>query len=289
MKHYTRFRAYQLDNEGASMSLSVNDHFTLIEARYNDCNKEHILWELNQLEKTNIDVLHITSWDSDHCTYEELIDILIELQPSCIEYPGYKPHTQTAEKCLALITGYSIGKRIKISPIVVKESINSSVPLKGKDVLYNPITWFGSSNDESTIKLFRCGSFQILSLGDCESEEISKRLMSYEILQKEVDVLILAHHGSINSVVTKEFLDAVKPLVGICTVDRDNKFGHPDQKIVTWLRQDNVDYISTKTGDVIIQTVDNRHFKVSNYISNNEKLESVKIFENKTFYTNDVY
>lgn len=289
MKHYTRFRAYQLKDEGSSMSLSVNDHFTLIEARYNDCNKDHILWELNNIGKQFIDVLHITSWDKDHCDYEELIQILEDLQPLMIEYPGYHPHTPTAEKCLALIKGYSIGRRISINPIIVNNSIKDSEPLKGRDVFYNPLTWFGKSNDESTIKLFRCGSFQILSLGDCESKEISERLMSYEILQNEVDVLILAHHGSVNSVVTKEFLDVIKPKVGICTVDYDNKFGHPDKKIVTWLNQDGIDYISTKTGDVIIQTVDNHHFKVSNYVSNNERKESVKVFENKTWYINDSY
>ena len=36
MKHYTRFRAYQLPNKGSSFSLSVDNHFTLIEARYNE-------------------------------------------------------------------------------------------------------------------------------------------------------------------------------------------------------------------------------------------------------------
>ena len=48
MKHYTRFRAYQLGECGASFSFSVNDHFTLIEARYNDVNKEHIKWEMRE-------------------------------------------------------------------------------------------------------------------------------------------------------------------------------------------------------------------------------------------------
>lgn len=36
MKHYTRFRAYQLPNKGSSFSLNVDNHFTLIEARYNE-------------------------------------------------------------------------------------------------------------------------------------------------------------------------------------------------------------------------------------------------------------
>ena len=79
MKHYTRFRAYQLGECGASFSFSVNEHFTLIEARYNDYNKPHILQEMKNCGISRIDVLHITSWDGDHCQACELKNILLEL------------------------------------------------------------------------------------------------------------------------------------------------------------------------------------------------------------------
>ena len=36
MKHYTKFRAYPLPNKGSSFSLSVVNHFTIIEARYKE-------------------------------------------------------------------------------------------------------------------------------------------------------------------------------------------------------------------------------------------------------------
>lgn len=290
--HYTRFRAYQLKDHGSSMSLSINNHFTLIEARYNDCNKDHIKWELNNLYKTSIDVLHITSWDKDHCNLSELEDILNELKPEEVEFPGYIPHTAEGKKCCNNIRTYCKAynkKLIPIKPELVSSSLNNSQQLKGKDVFLNPIEIVDNSNDNSVVKFFRRGSFQILSLGDCESEEISKRLQCNEILKQEVDILILAHHGSVHSVITPEFLKAIKPTVGICTVDYANKFGHPDKEITTWLRENNVDYISTKTGDVIIQTIDTHNYRVSNYVQNNEKKESVKNFTSKTYYPNDIY
>lgn len=46
MKHYTRFRAYQLGEKGASFSLSVDQYFVLVEARYNEVNKQHIKYEM---------------------------------------------------------------------------------------------------------------------------------------------------------------------------------------------------------------------------------------------------
>lgn len=66
MSKNTRFRAYQLGSKGSSFSYSVDNHFTLIEARYNDINKKSIQFELKKIGVQYIDCLHITSWD-DHC------------------------------------------------------------------------------------------------------------------------------------------------------------------------------------------------------------------------------
>lgn len=291
-QHFTRFRAYQLKTAGSSMSISVNNHFTLIEARYNDDNKEHIKWELKNLGISHIDVLHVTSWDKDHCNLSELQSILKELRPQEIEHPNYKPHTETGEKCYNLIRTYCLENnktRTPVSAAFVNDSIANSERLKGKDVFMNPVEISEEANDNSVVKFFRRGSFQVLSLGDCEADEISERLQNNDILKHEVDVLILAHHGSVHSVTTPELLRVLNPKVGICTVDYANKFGHPDKEIVTWLKEEGIDYISTKTGDVIIQTYDNKNFKVSNYVSNNERKESVRYFTNKTFYPDDKY
>lgn len=64
------------------------------------------MYELKQYNKTRVDVLHITSWDNDHCRPNELINILNKLRPKKIEYPGYKPHTDSGEESLKLINKY---------------------------------------------------------------------------------------------------------------------------------------------------------------------------------------
>ena len=113
MSHYTRFRAYQLGEEGSSFSLSVDNYFTLIEAKVNSINVEHINWELQLLRKETIDTLHITSWDADHCDEASLNYILKCLNPAIIEFPGYVPDTETGKKCLNLINNYSCYKKSK--------------------------------------------------------------------------------------------------------------------------------------------------------------------------------
>ena len=292
IKHYTRFRAYQLSECGASFSLSVDNHFTLIEARYNDSNKPHIQWEMKQAGVSMINTLHITSWDEDHCKEDELQCILRELRPLKIEYPSYTPHTENGKKCLDLIKNYQNCPksifRCDLFPVTfqtVKDQVK--IRLRGEDLFYNPEQTIDKPNDNSVVKFFRIGSFQILSLGDCESGEIRNRLMDDVILRTEVDVLILAHHGADNDFTTADFLKALSPKVAICAADYGNKYGHPDKAVTDRLRSANIDYYSTKTGDVIAQSVDKFYFKVSNYISNNEKNESEKIYTNKTYYIND--
>lgn len=289
MAHYTRFRSYQLSSPGSSFSISVEKHFTLIEARYNETNAPHIQWELDNLNLKYIDTLHITSWDKDHCNYAELCVILKKLMPKNIECPSEAPTTENGQKSLSKINEYvrshEGAHKYEITPAFVKSE--EKLPLIGKDIFFNPIVNGDKSNDNSLIKFFRIGSFQILSLGDCENLEIAKRIMANEILQREVDIMILAHHGADNGFTTNEFLRTINPKVAVCASDYGNKYGHPDQVILNRLRDCGISYFSTKTGDVIAQTIDKYNFRVSNYGADNTELIGSKIFKNKTYFVNE--
>lgn len=284
MTHYTRFRAYQLGEKGASFSISVDQYFVLIEARYNSVNKSHIIYEMGLSGVAHINVLHITSWDEDHCKSTELEDIIKELKPSIIECPGYDPHTITGIRSLSIILNSGC-KVVRITPSVVQSQFFTR--LVGRDLFFGPINIKKgtTSNNMSVIKLFRIGSFQVLSLGDCEDSDIAERLVEEEIITKEVDVLILAHHGADNGFTTTYFLKALNPRVAICACDWDNMYSHPSDKVRSILSNLGIKYYSTKTGDIIAQSVDKYKFKVSNYITNNEKKDSVETFTNKTYYT----
>lgn len=286
MNHYTRFRAYQLPNKGFSFSLRVDNHFTLMEARYNELNRDHIEWELSLLKRSDIDVLHITSWDIDHCNYRELCSLLRNLIPTIIEYPSEQPTTDNGKKSLAEIKNYaqiySFCKLISVTPEVVRYGLR--LRNKGQDVFYNPRVNGLISNDNSVAKLFRVGSFHILSLGDCMDASIAQALMQDEILRNEVDIMILAHHGADNGFTSIEFLRAINPLVCICAANYSNEYEHPKPVIRARCSSLGIPLFTTKRGDIIAQTLDSKHFKVSNYVSNNEKRETLLTFANKTSY-----
>lgn len=290
MKHYTRFRSYQLPNPGSSFSFSVEKNFTLIEARYNDTNAPHVKWEMQLLGIKFIDTLHITSWDQDHCNYGELCTILDTLLPTTVEYPSETPITENGKKSLSAIQNYKNGhdfcRLFSVSPYVVQYTTRHK--LMGENVFYNPIVNGDKSNNNSVVKLFRTGSFTVLSLGDCEDVNIAKELMKDDILTDEVDVMILAHHGADNGFTTVDFLKAINPKVCVCSSDYGNEYDHPRNVIRGRCNALGIPLFTTKRGDIIAQTQDTYNFKVSNYVSNNEVKDSVLSFENKTWFKSDV-
>ena len=291
----TRFRAYQLDKAGSSMSYYDGSTFTLIEAILDSKNLPTLCNELDICKgKRVIDTLHITSWDDDHCSEKDLRIILSGFKPTIIEYPKYPPHTENGEKCLNLILKYAYN-RIEIYVHKLDSAHLSrltNAQLWGTNNVIYDLGKYESSNDNSSIKFFRSGKFNVLSLGDVDSPDIAKYLMQDDILCKEVDVLILSHHGAANGVNTDEFIKAIKPTIAICTSDYGNEYEHPKQSVRNILQNNKVPLYTTKTGDVIIESTIKRHpysaltktpvfleaFNVKNLQSNSTEVSSGNSF-----------
>ncbi len=286
----TRFRAYQLGNAGSSFSYFNGEKFTLIEARYNEVNKKGIEQELIKFNLDKIHTLHITSWDQDHCSSSQLEEILNELQPDRIEYPGYQPHTDSGSTSLNIIKSYKKKKKEKVNIIqVTPKYISSLDPAESygyKDILHHPkYIDDKSSNNNSTIKHFRSGSFNVLSLGDVESNNIAAGLRRQRSLSEEVDVMILAHHGADNGFTTSSFIKTVKPTVAIASADYSNKFEHPKQEIRKLLYEHEVKLFTTKTGDVVIFSIEGHigKYRVQNLKANSTEISSQYDFQSKKF------
>lgn len=233
--------------------------------------------------KKTIDHLYISSWDQDYCSAAELEAILKDLKPSQILYPGYLPNREKANQVdsMSLIDKY-------LGPPTPKKYKGNYIGWQAQSWGYSNFTYshglkFDNPNDNSVIHMWRTGNFNVLSLGDLESSELVSKLTDNDFL-KEVDVLILPHHGSSKEFTTKELLEALAPRLCLALVDRNNQYGHPDPTVEQRAREHSR-YISTKDGDIIIETTGsyNTNFKVYNYISSGNKLESIEGFESKKY------
>jgi len=283
MPKNTRFRAYQLGTPGSSFSYSVDNHFTLIEARLNDLNAPNIAKEMEISGCRQIDCLHITSWDQDHCNYDELKLILQYLKPKRIEHPGYAPDTDCGKKSMQAIKEYCSSNNIGRNE-VSHSYVNSLEPgerLKFNNIVYNPISESDNHNDNSIVQLFRAGRFTVLSLGDCEDVAIARRIMNGNIASNETDVLILAHHGADNGFTSSEFIRKIKPKIAICSSDFDNQYEHPKQEIRDLLYLEGVNLFTTKTGDIVLICGEDNNVKAYNLKNNSEDISTIKRFTPK--------
>lgn len=276
----TRFRAYQLESAGSSFSYCSEGKFVLIEGRYCEANESSIREELSLSGLDRISTLHITSWDQDHCSPSQLTKLIDDLRPMKVEYPGYKPHTDSGMESLEILIEY---KAETFKPVIVSvtpeyiESLNKATSYGYKNIMYWPKEIDAeNANNNSTVKQFRSGSFNVLSLGDVESTNISSYLRETRSIYSESDIMIMAHHGADNGFTTSSFLKKVKPTIAIATSNYGNQFDHPKPEIRALLHKHNVTLFTTKTGDVIVRSIGNHtgQFEVINLKAGSTEISS---------------
>ena len=288
-KFITKFRAFQLDTDGSLFSHYKNNIYTLVEARLPKGGIEVLLSDLRIHGKSKIDVLHITSWDNDHCNYQSLIEILNKLRPDRIEIPGYEPDSETGKLCRKTLLGYDeIHQERILNVIEVNNSYIRSLPIaqngSSNNVVYQGDYLSLKKNDWSLIKLFRSMGFSVLSLGDLESCRVSTRLSKNSILSNELDVLILPHHGADNGFITGEFLDALNPKIAICSSNNCNQYDHPRQNIRNMLSSRGIPLMTTKRGDVVIGQLEGNSYAVAiSYQGDNLENQRSEIFYPKRY------
>jgi competence protein ComEC len=291
MSIITKFRAFQLDSEGSLFSFYKKNHYTLIEARLPKGGIAVLGQDLAHHEKQQIDTLHITSWDADHCNYDDLIAILNNFRPSIIEIPDYLPDSDQGQLCRRVVFGYDrIHEQYvpNVRPISLEyiRSLQSAEPLGTSNIIYRSAYDCENKNDMSLIKLFRSAGFNVLSLGDCESEEIASRLLTYTCIGNEVDILILPHHGANNGFTTGALLDYIMPRLAICSSNYDNQYDHPRPEICSLLSDRDIPLLTTKTGDaIVLQKADESVAQSFNFRSNNKSMDIPLRFTPKKFQT----
>jgi competence protein ComEC len=287
----TRFRAYQPGVSGSSFSYFADGHFTVIEGRQTEFSKVALMYEMRRCGVEFADVLHITSWDADHCNRHELQELLDLIRPLRIECPGYDPYTDHGEGCLEIIAAYKDAQMKAnrrptirhITPLYVA-GLRKAGALAFEDTIYNPLHLDEDcANNNSTVQHFRKGSFNVLSLGDVESPNISARLRRSRVLKSETDVMILAHHGADNGFTTKGFLARLEPRLAICSSNYGNQYDHPREEIRELLHEQGIRLMTTKTGDVIVESIEDHTgaYRAMNLKGNSKEISSTMDFRSK--------
>lgn len=223
---YTRLRFYEMGKTGISISLSVDNQFTLIEGRYNEINKRQIKEEMEIAGCSTIDLLHISYWDDKRCNSVELKELLEELQPMEIEIPAYEPETEDALLCRKLINEYVSKNPFAEKFVVGPKSLDkpdSLGDIEYTDVIFSPFEKYTKKNDNSIIKIFKQGRFSFLNTSVSSVHDFTKELLTLVKL-KNIDVLFVNEREGENPYLQMNFLETLKPFILVRYSDCLNTF-----------------------------------------------------------------
>lgn len=212
---------------------------------------------------SEIDYAFVTHGDSDHISgLEELLERQdIGVRISCVVFPEQELWDEKLESLCLLAREY--GTRTAV--------MHPGQRLEGKKLILGCIAPDGeklaeTGNAASLVLEGTYGELDILFTGDVEGE--GENLLT-EILEKEYEVLEVAHHGSKNST-NEKFLEIVHPKLAVISAGRDNRYGHPHEETLKKLEKEGAAVLITaQSGAVILKAKgkDAADLKITQYNS----------------------
>lgn len=178
---------------------------------------------LPYLEKNGVKrlkAIFITHFDEDHCEALPLLLDNIKVDNIIISYEDYgNPVYEDI-----------ISRKVPIVILNEKDRVNLATNIYMEVLSPNQgmMNRWSKGNNLSLVLLLRYYDKKILLTGDMERE------VEWEIIDKfkeRVDIIKVPHHGS-NTSSTEEFLDIIRPKIGVISVGRNNFFHHPRKEVL---------------------------------------------------------
>ena len=88
---------------------------------------------------------------------------------------------------------------------------------------------YDNENDNSNVIYTELNGYKFMFMGDAGIEKEKDILDKYNI--SDIDVLKVGHHGSKTSS-DKNFINEIKPKYSIISVGKNNRYGHPNKKVL---------------------------------------------------------
>ena len=213
-----------------------------------------------------IDYLIISHFDSDHVG--GLFTILKEYKVKQVIISKQAQYSDNFKLFMQIINNKQIQTTI----------VDKGTKIDVEKNIYIDFLWPNEKNiiDENCInnnsivcKLY-FGKTSILFTGDIE-KEAEQQLIQQASKNLESTILKVAHHGS-NSSTISDFVKAVSPKIAVIGVGENNKFGHPNNEIISRLENSDAKIFRTdQMGEIIIK-IDNNGIMKIKYLINKKNI-----------------
>ena len=228
-----------------------------------------------------LEAVFISHLDGDH--YNGILELLQQMEAEKIKIgylvlPGeVKKQKDQREKLEELLL---LAKKNRIQMIYMNQGdtfkdekmiIHCIHPAKGKGR--------GDSNDDSLVLELSYGEFDVLLTGDVEASG-EEKIIEYlekreEEEEKTYEVLKVAHHGSAGSS-TELFLGKIKPILGLISCGKNNRYGHPAKEALERLEEQEIDLLDTRnTGAITIMPKKDGSFRIRTFLDKSRESNSI--------------
>lgn len=179
---------------------------------------------------TTIDTIYLSHHDADHIGY--LPTFLKEMRVCKIAVPaGMEDQTQLIKR---LNDGHFTGQ---LRGVTDRNQVDPELRI------LHPFNRGDGKNEDSMALTGNFGGQSFIFTGDLDRQGERAILQRYPGLR--TDVLKLGHHGS-RTASDPQFLDAIRPQIGIISAGRFNRYHHPNDDVVEELKCRNIKPLSTQ-------------------------------------------
>lgn len=170
---------------------------------------------------------------------------LIVLSHADHDHIGSLPYLLDEFRVQHVLTSSYFSPPEELARILKKEEINRSYINKGEHFMIDRQQFYvmhpqvnqQTKNDNSLVIASEIGSLMWLFTGDISEDVESTLTNNYPNVK--VDVLKVAHHGSLSST-SSNFLRSVKPQIALLSVGENNRYNHPHQDVLDRLSNEKI-------------------------------------------------
>ena len=113
---------------------------------------------------------------------------------------------------------------------------------------------YDNENDNSNVIYTKLNGYKFMFMGDAGVDKEKDILDKYNL--SNIDVLKVGHHGSRTSS-SKEFIDKIKPKYSIISVRKNNRYNHPNKKVLNNLDGSRI-YRTDQDGSIMFKIKKNK-------------------------------
>ncbi len=227
----------------ATFLRTIGGETWLVDGGEDDMYEAELLPFLNSQGVDKLDYAVVTHYHNDHMG--GIFQLLKSGRIKNLILPDYTPRSKAKSGLLKNAEG-SHTAVLDVSAGDVLETSDKNLKIA---VLHPEKGGFDIDNENSNSLLLRLDYFDnsVLLTGDLEEDAEETLLGRYNL---EVDILKVGHHGSGTST-SKAFLDEADPTYAVISAGEGNSYGHPHNKILNRLEDDDVMlYRTDLDGDV---------------------------------------